>query len=134
MQHVGGVGVPEGDVGNLDGPRRREVDRAGPLHDRRRGVEQVEELVQRRARRLHDVVLLAQLLDRLEQVVEVQHEGGNGADGDDALLGEVAPEADDPRGRGDAEPLHEREVPGGDAEGLDVGLELRLVRGRGTAR
>ena len=61
-------------------PLGGQVDRAGALGHVDRRVEQLEELVEAGAGRLHGVEQLAELLDRLEQVVEREHEEGDGAD------------------------------------------------------
>ena len=82
---------------------------------------------ERGARRLHDVVLLAELLHRLEQVVEVQHERGDRTDGDDALIGEVSAQPDHAHDGDDADAFHEREVAGRDAQRRQVRLVLRFV-------
>ena len=129
VQHVATGAVPEREVRHFDRTIGGEIHRAGSLEDRRLLVEQPEQLVQRGAGLLHDVVLLAELLDGLEQAVEVEHEGGDGADADDALVGEEPTEPDDDRGGRDPERLHEREVAGGDPDRLHVRFVLRLVRG-----
>ena len=109
-------------------PRCGQVHRARLLVHRRVGVEQGEQLVQRGARRLHRVVELAELLDRLEQVVEVQHEREHGADRDDRLVDEQPADADDHRDAEHAGELDEREVLRRDAHRLEVRLVLGLVR------
>ena len=104
-----------------------QVDRARTLGDRRRRVEQTEELVQRGAGRLHGVVDLAELLHGLEQVVQVQDERGDGPHRHDVHRREPPTDAHD---RGDAdhpEVLDEREVAHGDARRLDVGVVLGFV-------
>ena len=50
------------------------------------------------AGRLHDVEQLAELLDRLEQVGEREHEEGDRADGELAVVHPPAADADDERG------------------------------------
>ena len=78
MQHVLGA-VTERDVLELEPTLLGQVDRARPLGDRRTLVEELEQLLERGARLLERVVQLAQLLNGLEQVVEIQHEGGDRA-------------------------------------------------------
>ena len=53
----------------------RERLRAGPVDDLRLLVEHADDLVQRRGRREERVVELRELLDRVEEVVHVEHEG-----------------------------------------------------------
>ena len=127
MQHVLGS-VTERDVLELEPTLLGQVDRARPLGDRRTLVEELEQLLERGAGLLERVVQLAQLLDRLEQVVQVQHEGGHRAHGDDVGGHERAADADDDRDAGDTCELDDREVLRRDAHRLDVGVVLRLVR------
>ncbi len=85
-------------------------------------------LLKRRGRRLHGVVELTQLVDRLEQAVEPQHERGDGADRHDATRREPAAVADDHRGADHARVLDDREVLRRDANGLHVRFVLVFVR------
>jgi hypothetical protein len=104
-----------------------QVDRANPLGQRRAGVEQTEELGQGRARLLHEVEQLAQLLDGFEQVGEVEHEGGQRPHRDRIAVHEDPAQADDGRGRGHAGQLDDGEVAGREFDGAHLGVELRLV-------
>ena len=70
---------------------------------------------------------MAELLHRLEQVVEVQHERGHRADGDDALVGEPPTDTHDRRDADDPEVLDEREVAHRDPGRLHVRVVLGLV-------
>ena len=120
--------VRERDRVDLDRAPLGEIDRARLLADGAFGVEQVEDLVQRRARELDGVVELAELLDRLEQAVQVQDEREHRPDRDEPLVDEQPTDADDDRDAEHAGELDEREVLGRDADGLDVRVVLRLVR------
>ncbi len=133
MLHAVGVrraaAVGERRVLDLDRARVGRSTAPGFSIDGAVGVEQPEDLVQRGARGLDRVVELAELLDRLEQAVQVEHEREHGADGDDPLVDEEPAHADDDRDAEDAGELDEREVLGRDADGLEVRLVLRLVGG-----
>ena len=87
-------------------------------------------LLQRRARGLHGVVQLAELLDRLEQVVQVEHERGDRTDGHDVAAREAAAPTDDHRRARDPGELDDREVLRRDAHRLEVGFVLVFVGAR----
>ena len=87
-----------------------------------------EQLVERRRRRLHRVVQLRQLLDRLEQLGEQQHDGDDRADRDVAAVDEPAADADRQAGREDAERLDQPEVPRRHPHAVHVRPVQRPVR------
>ena len=126
-QDLGAVAIGETDAAHLDGAPDGQVDGAGALLDGGAGVEQPEELGQRRAGGLDQVEELAELLDGVEQVAQVEHEGGDGAQRGAVLVHQHAAEADDGGGGDDRRGLHHREVPGRYPDGADVGVELGVV-------
>ena len=71
---------------------------------------------------------LRELLDRFEQVVEVEHERGDDADGDVALRREERAEPDDQRERDALHELDRRHVDRGDALGADTREVLLTAR------
>ncbi len=112
-QHLGLV-LAVGEAHALDGEIAPvgQVDRTGALGHVDAGVEQAEQLGQRRPRRLQDVEELTELLDRLEEIGEGQHEEGDGAHRDRVVEHQPATDEDD--GGGGAQPgeLDDRQVPG----------------------
>ena len=91
------------------------------------GVEDAEQLVERRRRRLHRVVQLRQLLHGLEQLGEEQHGSDHRADRDVAPVHQPAADADDQRRGEDPTRLDQAEIPGGDLDAVDVGVEEAAV-------
>src|SRR5437763_48222 len=78
--------VAEPDPSEADMPLDpRQVTCAAAIDDLRLLVEDVHDLVQRRHGREERVVQLGELLDRIEEVGEVEQEGKEGADADLAL-------------------------------------------------
>jgi hypothetical protein len=92
-------------------------------------VQQVVQLAQRRSGRLQRVEELAQLLHRLEEVREIEHEGGHGAEGDGTAVHHPAAEVDDGGGAHDAGALDHGEVPDRDPHRVHVGVEEFVVAG-----
>ncbi len=117
-----GAGVGERDRGDLDVTGRRQLDGVGHLVHVGDGVDEREQLVERRRRRLHRVVELAQLLHRLEHVRQQQHEGRHRAERHPVDVDEPAADAHDHRRRQDARELDEPEVPGADPHAVHVGV------------
>ena len=103
------------------------IDRSPLLRQVTPGVEQAEELVEAGGGGLHRVEQLAELLHRLEEVRQQEHERDDGAERHLALVHEPSTDADDRRGRGDAGELDEREVPHRDAHRLHVRVVERAV-------
>ena len=120
--------VPEAHVVDHEIAGDRELDRLLGLDEIALLVEQAVELLQRRGRLLERVEHLRELLDRLEQVVEVEHERGDDADGHVALGREVRAEPDDQRERHALHQLDDRHVDRGDALGADAGEVLLAAR------
>ena len=104
---VGEANALERDVA-VDGARGR--GRRGSSTTSRLLVEQAHDLVQRRRRREERAVELRELLHRVEEVLDVEHEGEEGADLDVALEVEVAAVAEHDRERNRREQVDEREV------------------------
>ena len=125
------TGVPA-DVGeatpvDLDVAPLGQVDGARALGDVDRRVEQLEQLAQRGAGRLHDVEQLGELLDRLEQVGEREDEEGDRADRERAVVHPPAADADRDGGGEQPGQLDDRQVPGRDLHGAHVGVEQAPV-------
>ena len=100
---------------------------AGALLDRRRLVEQHVQLLERGGTGLDGVEQLAHLLDRLEEVLEIEHERGERADRHDVLAGQPAAVDEDARDRRALGQLDDGRVLRGDALGVQVGVVLRVV-------
>ena len=76
VQDLGPAAVAEADVLEADVALDvRERRGAGPVDDVRLLVEHVDDLVQRGGGREERVVELRELLDRVEEVLDVEHEG-----------------------------------------------------------
>ncbi len=128
MQHGLVRPVRERHAVDVDLARTGQVDRGLALADGRARVEHAEDLAERRGRRLHRVVELAELVDRLEEAVQPQHERGDGADGHDTTRREPTAVPDDHRGARDTRVLDDREVLRRDANGVHVRVVLVFVR------
>ncbi len=109
--------VAEAHVVDLEVAAVREVDGCIGFGEVGLLVEQAVELVQRRAGLLERVEHLRELLDRLEQVVEVEHERGDHADGHVPIRREHRAETDDDRQRDALGELDDRHVDRGDLLG-----------------
>ena len=115
------LAVVEVHVRQLD----RAVDRrqgvgAGRIAQLGRGVHDVEDLVERGARRQERVEELRERLDRVEEVRQEEHEREQRADRDRVVEVEDAAVGEHDRGRGRAEQADEREVPGVELDGAVV--------------
>ncbi len=108
-------------------PSRGRSTASASLIDLWLGVEDLEHLVERGRGRLDRVVELRQLLHRLEQARQQQHDGDHGADRHLPVLRQPASCADrDRRGEHTAE-LDHAEVPGRDFDAPQVGVVQRPV-------
>ena len=85
-----------------------------------------DDLVQRRRRREERVVELRELLHRVEEVLDVEHEGEERSERDVALEVEVAAVAEDDRERDRREQVDEREVEAVEDDGLHVRVAVAL--------
>jgi len=92
-------------------------------------AEEREDLVQRRARALGHVVDLREVLDRLEDELQVENEGRDGADGGVVAGHLAAAKVEDDPDPGASQPFDEREVDGRDADGPHIRFEVALVDG-----
>ena len=106
----------------------------GPFGHRGILVEQAVQLLEGGSRRLQGVEELAELLDRLEQVLQVEDEGGDRADGDRLVAVQPATEEQNAGDGSALGQLDHREVGRCDALGLEVGGELLLVHRGESAR
>ena len=104
-----------------------EVARATLVDDLRLLVEQVVDLVQRGRRGEERPVELRELLHRVEEVLDVEHEGEERSDLDGALEVEVAAVAEHDRERDGREQVDEREVPAAQDDRLLVRLAVALA-------
>ena len=104
-----------------------ELDRVGRVDEVGLDVEQVEDLVQRGHARLVGRVDLRQLLDRVEEAVQREHEGDHDARGDVAVDDLKAAVEQDPDGRQRAQQLDRGEVRGVEVDGRHVDLAVALV-------
>ena len=103
--------VAEADVLELDAPLDpRQFERARRVDDLRLLVEDADDLVQRRDRGEERVVELRELLDRVEEVREVEREREERARGHVAVVDEPAAIAEDDRRRRRREQVDGREV------------------------
>ncbi len=117
---VGEVDVLEADVA-LD---VRERLGAGAVDDVRLLVEHADDLVQGCGGREERVVELRELLDRVEEVVDVEHEGEEGRERDRVVEVEVAAVAEDDGERERREKADEREVDAVQHDRLHVRLPV----------
>ena len=120
--------VGEGDVLEAHvAADRTERGRAGAVLEGGRGVEQLEDLLERRHPRLVGRVQLGELLDRFEQERERRHERDHGAGGDVAGDRLVAAVQHDQRERDPGEHFHGGEVGGVEPHGHHVGVAVLAV-------
>ena len=105
----------------------RQLGRVGRVDDLRLLVEHADDLVQRRDRREERVVELRELLDRVEEVREVEREGEQCAGGHLVVVDEPAAVAEDDRGRDGREHVDDREVDPVQDHGLVVGRAVPVV-------
>ena len=90
-------------------------------------VEDAEEFVQRRGRRLQRVVELGQLLHRVEQVRHEQHERDDRSERHRVAMHEPAAETHEQCGRDDPGELDETEVARRDPHAVKMGAQQRGV-------
>ncbi len=95
-------------------------------------VHHVHDLVQRGDGREERVVQLGELLHRVEEVRQVEHEGEQRPDQDLVVEEEVAAEPEDDRDRDRREKVDEREVQAVQDDCLLVRLPVLLVHAAGT--
>ena len=120
--------VGEGHVLEADlAADRADRGRVGGVFERRLGVEQLEDLLQRGHAGLVGGVELGELLDRFEQERQRRHERHHRADRDVAVDRLVAAVQHDQRQRDPRQHFHRREVRGVEAHGDHVGLLVVLV-------
>ena len=125
----GPVAVAEAHVVELDAPLdARERQRARLVGELGLRVHDVEDPVERRRRREVGVVDQRELLHRVEEVRQVEHEREQRPDLHRALDRQVAAVDQDDRGADDREQLDEREVPGVQPDRAAVGLAVDLAR------
>ena len=122
VQHLGALAVGEVHAAQLDRALDRRQ-RAGALRvpEIGRRVHDVEDLVERRAGRQERVEELRERLDRVEEVREEEHEREQRPERDRSVEVEDAAVGEHDRGRGRAEQADEREVPGVQLNGAQVG-------------
>ena len=106
------------------------VDRPRRVDHVRLGLQQVEDLVERRHPLLVGRVELGELLDRFEEGVEVADEGDDDADLDRPVDRLAAAVEEDHRGPDRGEHFHRREVGGVEVDGFHVDLAVRFVERR----
>ena len=75
---------------------------------------------------------ISQTVSKLEDELQVEHEGGDGADGDVVASDLASAEVEDDRDPGASQPFDEREVDGRDADSFHVRFEVALVDGAET--
>ncbi len=128
MQHLGARAVVEVQSRELDGALdRRQRERAGRVAQLRLGVHHVEDLVERRACGQERVEELRERLDRVEEVREEEHEREQRPERDRVVEVEEAAVGEHDRGRRRAEQADEREVPGVELDGAQVGLAVAVA-------
>jgi len=92
------------------------------------GVEDREHLVEGSRRRLHRVVQLGELLDRLEQAGEQQHDRDHRADRHRTPRHQPTARRETEGGSYDTGQFDQTEVPGRHANAVQVGVEERPIR------